>query len=247
MSDDGSATASEVRGHGTYDLKRVIDLGCSLGLLIALSPVLLGIAFAIAVLDGRPVLFIQERAGRDGVPFRMFKFRSMVRDAVRLGREQGIGDGDPFGIVKNDPRITRTGRWLRRTSLDELPQLINVIRGEMSLIGPRPDLVEQAAHYSDSERRRLAVPPGITGYAQVRGRDEIEWPERIALDIWYIEHWSLWLDLKIVCATLTEFGRGEPNPVLDSFNIDRLRQDTSHVAAANPQPASEKDGDGERG
>lgn len=244
---DVSATASTVRGRGAYALKRVLDLGCSLGLLIALSPILLGIAFAIAVLDGRPVLFIQERAGRDGVPFRMFKFRSMVRDAIRLGREQGIGGGDPFGVVKNDPRITRTGRWLRRTSLDELPQLINVIRGEMSLIGPRPDLVEQAAYYSDSERRRLAVRPGITGYAQVRGRDEIEWPERITHDIWYIEHWSLWLDMKIVCATLREFGRAETNPLLDSFNIDRLRQDVSNMAATKPQPASTKDGDGDRG
>ena len=165
----------------------------------------------------------QLRAGKDGKPFGMFKLRTMVQNAVELGRELQLTD-DPFGVIKDDPRITRSGRFLRRTGLDELPQLLNVVRGEMSLVGPRPDLVEQAALYTDDDRRRLSVLPGITGWAQVRGREEISWPERIALDIWYIEHWSLALDLKILLMTVSQFGRDEPEPVEDAMNIERARE-----------------------
>jgi lipopolysaccharide/colanic/teichoic acid biosynthesis glycosyltransferase len=192
-------------------------------LLIALSPVLLGIALWIIADSGRPALIRQRRAGEDGKPFGMFKFRTMVQNAVELGRALQLSD-DPFAVVKDDPRVTRAGRFLRRTGLDELPQLLNVLIGQMSLVGPRPDLVEQAANYVESDRRRLTVLPGITGWSQVQGREEIPWPERIALDIWYIEHWSLWLDLKIVLMTVGQFGRGEPEPVEDTMNIERARE-----------------------
>ena len=192
-------------------------------LLLLLAPLELAIAVWILLDSGRPALMRQLRAGKDGKPFGMFKFRTMVQNAVELGRELQLTD-DPFGVVKDDPRITRSGRFLRRTGLDELPQLLNVVRGEMSLVGPRPDLVEQAALYTDDDRRRLGVLPGITGWAQVRGREEISWPERIALDIWYIEHWSLALDLKILLMTVSQFARDEPEPVEDAMNIERTRE-----------------------
>ena len=190
--------------------------------LVVLSPVLAGIAAWIAKESGRPVLFRQPRAGKDGKPFSMLKFRTMVPDAIEVGRAMGISD-DPFGVVADDPRITRSGRFLRRTSLDELPQLVNVLRGEMSLVGPRPDLLEQVAHYTDSDRRRLAVKPGITGWAQVHGRDEIPWEERFELDAWYVDNWSLALDARIVLATFTQLGRPDPEPVEDTLNIERAK------------------------
>jgi lipopolysaccharide/colanic/teichoic acid biosynthesis glycosyltransferase len=151
----------------------------------------------------------------------MLKFRTMVNDAVEAGKRLGLED--PWGLVPDDPRITRSGRFLRRTSLDELPQLINVLRGEMSLVGPRPDLVDQVANYSERDRRRLAVLPGISGWSQVQGREEIGWPERFEQDAWYIEHWSLGLDLRIFLATFTTLFRPEERPVEDTLNIERAR------------------------
>jgi lipopolysaccharide/colanic/teichoic acid biosynthesis glycosyltransferase len=145
----------------------------------------------------------------------------MVVDAVEAGKRLGLED--PWGLLPDDPRITRSGRFLRRTSLDELPQLINVLKGEMSLVGPRPDLVEQVANYSDRDRRRLAVRPGITGWSQVQGREEIGWPERFEQDAWYIEHWSLRLDARIVLATFTQLFRSGEAPVEDTMNIERAR------------------------
>jgi len=126
--------------------------------------------------------------------------------------------------VRNDPRITRSGRVLRRTGLDELPQLFNVLAGQMSLVGPRPDIPEQAVHYSDHDRLRLRVLPGISGWSQVHGRDEIGWPERIMQDIWYIDHWSLALDARIAWLTIFQFGRDEPDPVFDDMNVERGEQ-----------------------
>jgi lipopolysaccharide/colanic/teichoic acid biosynthesis glycosyltransferase len=190
--------------------------------LIVLSPVLLGLTIWVLIDAGRPVLFVQRRTGRGGREFPMLKFRSMVNDAVRVGQELGVTD-DPHGVVKNDPRITTSGRFLRRSSLDELPQLFNVLVGQMSLVGPRPDIPEQVAHYSEADRRRLEVLPGITGYSQVHGRDEIEWPERIRQDVHYIDTWNLWLDAKLVLQTFTTLGRDEPDPVLDTHNIERAR------------------------
>jgi lipopolysaccharide/colanic/teichoic acid biosynthesis glycosyltransferase len=190
--------------------------------LVVLSPVLAGIAAWIAKESGRPVLFRQPRAGKGGKPFSMLKFRTMVPDAIEVGRELGISD-DPFGVVADDPRITRSGRFLRRTSLDELPQLVNVLRGEMSLVGPRPDLLEQVANYTDGDSRRLAVKPGITGWAQIHGRDEIPWEERFELDAWYVDNWSLPLDARILVATFTQLGRPDPEPVEDTLNIERAK------------------------
>jgi lipopolysaccharide/colanic/teichoic acid biosynthesis glycosyltransferase len=204
-------------------LKAALDRVAALVLLVALSPLLLAIALWVLVDDGRPVLLRQRRAGKDGVPFGMLKFRTMVVDAVEIGRRMKLSE-DPFGIVPDDPRITRSGRFLRRTSLDELPQLVNVLGGQMSIVGPRPDLVEQAANYSDHDRRRLAVRPGITGWSQVHGRDEIGWPERIEQDIWYVEHWSLRLDLRVLLKTVGQFFRPEPQPVEDTMNIERARR-----------------------
>jgi lipopolysaccharide/colanic/teichoic acid biosynthesis glycosyltransferase len=193
---------------------------------VLLSPIFTAISLWILLDDGRPIVLRQARAGRDGKRFAMLKFRTMVRNAIELGRELGLTE-DEFGVVPNDPRVTRSGRFLRRTSLDELPQLLNVLRGEMSLVGPRPDLVEQAAHYTEHDRRRLAVPPGITGWSQVRGRDEIGWPERIEQDLWYIDHWSLALDAKIVLLTFGQLFRGEPQPVEDTMNIERRARQQS--------------------
>jgi lipopolysaccharide/colanic/teichoic acid biosynthesis glycosyltransferase len=189
--------------------------------LIVLSPVLLAISLWIWIDDGRPALLAQERAGKDGRPFRMRKFRTMVVDAIEAGKRLGLED--PWGLMPDDPRITRSGRFLRRTSLDELPQLINVLKGEMSLVGPRPDLVDQVANYSERDRRRLAVLPGITGWSQIHGREEIGWPERFEQDAWYIENWSLLLDAKIVLGTFTTFFRPQEQPVEDTMNIERAR------------------------
>jgi lipopolysaccharide/colanic/teichoic acid biosynthesis glycosyltransferase len=207
-------------------IKRIVDPILAFFLLLLLSPVLLAIALWILLDTGRPVLYSQVRAGKDGKPFRMLKFRTMVQNAVELGREQELSE-DPYGLVPNDPRITRSGRFLRRTSLDELPQLLHVLLGQMSLVGPRPDLVEQVANYDEQDRRRLQVRPGITGWSQVQGRDEIPWPERFEQDAWYVDHWSLRLDLEILLRTLTQPFREEPEPVEDTMNIERARRASS--------------------
>jgi lipopolysaccharide/colanic/teichoic acid biosynthesis glycosyltransferase len=201
-------------------VKWVADRLAAALLLVLLSPLLAAIAVWILLDGGRPVLLAQERVGMDGRRFTMLKFRTMVPNALELAHE--LTD-DPYGVVPDDPRITRPGRFLRRTSLDELPQLWNVLVGRMSLVGPRPDLVEQAANYTDRDRGRLAVEPGITGWSQVNGREEITWPERIEQDLWYIEHWSLRLDAKILLRTFTQLGREEERPVEDEMNIERAR------------------------
>jgi lipopolysaccharide/colanic/teichoic acid biosynthesis glycosyltransferase len=201
-------------------IKRVADRVVSAILLVLLSPLLAAIAFWIVLDGGLPAVLPQERAGKHGRPFRMLKFRTMVQNALELAPDL---TEDPFGVVENDPRVTRPGRFLRRTGLDELPQLWNVVRGEMSLVGPRPDLVEQAANYTHHDRRRLTVEPGITGWSQVNGRESIGWPERIEQDLWYIDHWSLWLDATILWRTFNELGRGGEHPVEDTMNIERRK------------------------
>src|SRR4051794_40120981 len=201
-------------------LKRVLDRVAAFVLLVLFSPFLAAIAVWILVDGGRPAILAQDRAGKDSKTFRMLKYRTMVQNALELAAQ--LTD-DPYGAVEDDPRITRPGSFLRRTGLDELPQLWNVLRGQMSLVGPRPDLVEQAAHYTEHDRRRLAVAPGITGWSQVNGREAIGWPERIEQDIWYIDHWSLRLDLKILWRTFSELGRSGEKPVADTMNIERAR------------------------
>jgi len=203
-------------------VKWVVDRVVAGAGLVVLSPVLAAIWLWVRIDAGRPVFLAQLRAGRNGVPFRLFKVRSMVPNAVEVGQDLGLTE-DPFGVVPGDPRITRSGRILRRTGLDELPQLVNILAGQMSVVGPRPDLVEQVAHYSESDRRRLSVRPGLTGWSQTHGREEIGWPERIEQDLWYIDHWSLWLDAKIVFLTFAQLFRPEPEPVEDEMNIERAR------------------------
>jgi lipopolysaccharide/colanic/teichoic acid biosynthesis glycosyltransferase len=208
--------------------KRVLDPVLAALLALVLSPVLAGIALWILVDSGRPVLFVRPRAGRGGTSFRMLKFRSMVPDALEVGRTLALSE-DPFGLVPDDPRFTRGGRFLRRTGLDELPQLFNVLRGDMSIVGPRPDLVEQAAHYTPEDRRRLLVRPGITGWSQVHGREDMTWPERFQLDAWYLDHWSLWLDARIVVRTVGQLFRPHPVPVVDTLNIERAKANASRT------------------
>ncbi|MEU4619400.1 sugar transferase [Actinoplanes sp. NPDC023801] len=193
-------------------------------MIILLAPVILAVAAWIRISDGKGVLFVQDRAGKDGVPFRMLKFRSMVHNSVALSAQLGIDD--PFGLVENDPRITRCGRFLRRTSLDELPQLINVVTGRMNLVGPRPDVLPQVACYSPQDARRLEVKPGITGWAQVNGRDDIDWAQRFVLDRWYVDNWSPLLDLKILWRTAVSLNRDEPPVHVDQINITRQQAAT---------------------
>jgi lipopolysaccharide/colanic/teichoic acid biosynthesis glycosyltransferase len=174
-------------------VNRALDVaGASLGLVLA-SPFLAASALAIKLEDRGPVLYRQRRVGKDGEDFELLKLRTMVVGAERQGAGWAVNEGDP--------RITRAGRVLRRLSLDELPQLWNVVRGDMSLIGPRPTLRYQVENYTDRQRRRLEVKPGITGWAQIHGRAALPWEERIELDVWYVEHRSARLDVKILLRT----------------------------------------------
>ena len=174
-------------------MNRTFDLALAgLGLVVA-SPLLALAALAVKLEDGGPVLFRQVRVGKDGKDFELLKLRSMVVDAER----QGAG----FAVDRGDARITRVGRVIRRTSIDELPQLWNVVRGDMSVIGPRPTLRYQVERYTERQRRRLEVLPGLTGWAQIHGRTTLPWAERIELDVWYVEHRSPRVDLKILLRT----------------------------------------------
>ena len=182
-------------------VKEIIDQSLGWTVLITLSPWFWLIAGLIRLETPGPAFFRQERIGQDGRPFVAYKFRSMVDHAAGLG----LG----LNVAANDARITRIGKFLRDTSLDELPQLFNVLRGEMSLVGPRPTLAYQVAAYNDFQRRRLLVKPGITGWAQINGRNAIPWEERIRLDVWYVDHWSLRLDFSILRRTLKTWVRKE--------------------------------------
>jgi undecaprenyl phosphate N,N'-diacetylbacillosamine 1-phosphate transferase len=175
-------------------IKRLLDIMVSMAALVILLPLLVVIALAIKIDNPGPVFFRQERAGYRGQPFKIFKFRTMIVGAEKKGAGVFVED--------NDPRITMVGNLLRKISLDELPQLINIFKGEMSLVGPRPTLPYQVENYDQRQRGRLEVKPGITGWAQVNGRSSLTWPERIELDLWYIENQSLWLDLKVLFKTV---------------------------------------------
>ena len=178
---------------GGDSLNRALDVAIAgTGLALA-SPVLALAALAVKLSDGGPVLYKQTRVGKDGHDFELLKLRTMV-----VGAEtRGAG----WAVDRGDPRITRVGRFLRRTSLDELPQLWNVVRGEMSLVGPRPTLRYQVERYTPRQRRRLEVLPGITGWAQIHGRAALSWDDRIELDVWYVEHRSPLTDLLILLRT----------------------------------------------
>ncbi len=182
-----------------HSLRRALDVALAGAGLVATSPALVLAALAVKLGDRGPVFYRQIRVGKDGVDFELLKLRTMVVGA----ESKGAG----FAVNRGDPRITRIGRLLRRTSVDELPQLWNVVRGEMSVIGPRPTLRYQVERYSERQRHRLDVLPGITGWAQVHGRATLPWDERIELDVWYVEHRSPLVDLKILLRTpLALFG-----------------------------------------
>ena len=182
-------------------LTRALDLLVASAALVLSSPILLAALLAIrAETPGDPI-YCQERVGRDGVPFGFLKLRTMVSGAEFIGAGLAIDAGDS--------RVTRVGAFLRRTSLDELPNLVNVLRGEMSIVGPRPTLQHQVDTYTPHQRRRLEVKPGITGWAQVNGRASLPWPERIELDVWYVEHRSPALDVRILARTLRVVFGGE--------------------------------------
>jgi lipopolysaccharide/colanic/teichoic acid biosynthesis glycosyltransferase len=181
---------------------RALDILIAAAGLAVTSPLLALAAVAIRIESPGPVIYRHARVGRHGVPFELWKLRTMVAGAERMGAGLYIED--------RDPRITRTGRLLRRFSLDELPNLVNVLKGDLAIVGPRPTVREQVDRYTEQQRRRLEVKPGITGWAQVNGRASLPWPERIELDVWYVEHRSLWLDLRILARTakLLATGRG---------------------------------------
>ena len=197
--------------------KRIFDFGLSLTGLMMLLPLFALVAVLIKLDSKGPVFFRQQRVGINGRPFVLFKFRSMVFDADKQGS---------IVVKKKDPRITRVGRFLRESSLDELPQLLNILKGEMSLVGPRPTLAYQVERYDQRQMGRLAVRPGVTGWAQVNGRSSLSWPERIELDLWYVENWSFWLDIKIILRTFLVF-----------FDQSKVYREADH------DPISDHDGD----
>lgn len=187
-------------------LKRAVDIVISIIALVLLFPILLGIALILLFTQGRPVFFIQLRPGLHGRAFRMIKFASMTNERDAKGE-----------LLPASQRVTRFGRLLRRTSVDELPELWNVLKGEMSLVGPRPLLMEYLPLYSPQQHRRHLVRPGITGWSQVNGRDALSWNEKFALDLWYVDNHSFWLDCKILFLTIKR--------VIDrKGNIDATKQ-----------------------
>ena len=207
-------------------INRLPDIVLPSMALVVLLPLMAMIAVCTRLTLAGPALFLQERPGLYGRPFRMIKFRSMV-----VGAEQ-MGAG--YGMEKDDPRITPVGRWLRATSFDELPQLWNILIGDMSIVGPRPGLPYQAANYTQEQARRLDVRPGITGWAQIHGRNEIPWSRRIQLDLWYVDSLSFGLDLSIVCKTILVVLSGS------GFRQDQLASDVEDFGIESSQELSSK-------
>jgi lipopolysaccharide/colanic/teichoic acid biosynthesis glycosyltransferase len=181
--------------------QRALDLLIAIPVALVTAPVVALLALAVRLESRGHPLYTQTRVGKDGELFQIYKLRTMVRGAEFTGAGLAIQEGDD--------RITRIGAFLRRYSLDELPNLWNVVQGEMSIVGPRPTLAVQVEQYTDRQRGRLAVKPGMTGWAQINGRASLPWPERIELDLWYVEHRSLWLDLRILARTVRMVFRGD--------------------------------------
>ena len=193
--------------------KRCLDIIVALGAVLFFLPIFILVAILVRVNLGSPVLFLQMRPGLHGKPFFIYKFRSLT-NAVD---EQGM-------LLSDEKRLTSFGNWLRKSSLDEIPQLFNVIKGDMSLVGPRPLLMEYLPLYSSEQARRHDVLPGITGWAQVCGRNAISWEEKFSLDVWYAEHQSFWLDLKILFKTVQRvFSRKGVNKDDASFSMEKFR------------------------
>jgi len=200
-------------------IKRLLDIIFSSLTLILLSPILLIIALLIIIDDGLPIFFKQKRSGKGDIPFKIFKFRSMKNKQVAVPSnshndynwENGVPDSFVFKMSSEDnPNITKIGRFIRKYSLDELPQFINVLKGDMSLVGPRPEILPISDCYNEHQKRRLEVKPGITGWAQANGRSEMNHGEKIKHDLYYVDNFSVWLDIKIVLMTIkiVVLGRG---------------------------------------
>jgi lipopolysaccharide/colanic/teichoic acid biosynthesis glycosyltransferase len=179
-------------------IKRILDLVITIPSIIILSPLLVIVAILIGLNFGSPIIFRQKRPGLHGKPFWVYKFRSMTNE--RNDQDQLLPDGQ---------RMTQLGRFLRATSLDELPEMINVLRGEMSWVGPRPLLMQYLERYSPEQARRHDVLPGITGWAQINGRNALTWEEKFTLDVWYVDHWTIWLDIKILMLSVVKVLRRE--------------------------------------
>lgn len=199
-------------------LKRALDIIGALAALVILSPVIIGVGIVVRVRLGGPVVFSQSRTGRDGAPFTMVKFRTMSTAVDSAGEP-----------LPDDQRLTAFGRALRRTSLDELPELFNVLAGDMSLVGPRPLLEEYTAYFTAAEANRLLVRPGITGLAQVRGRNTVGWDDRLALDVEYVENLSIRSDIRLVLATAAAVLRRDgvvvdPSSAMEDFDVERARR-----------------------
>jgi lipopolysaccharide/colanic/teichoic acid biosynthesis glycosyltransferase len=209
--------------------RRAWDILAGTVLLVLTSPLMLAAAAAIRLDSRGPAFYLQDRIGKDGHPFRLWKFRSMVVGAESMGPGIAVDEGDP--------RITRVGAVLRRLSLDELPNLFNVLRGEMSIIGPRPTVPEQVEQYTPRQRRRLEVKPGITGWAQVNGRASLPWSERIELDIWYVENRSAKVDLRILARTarLLLSGRGLYRGETGGWRPEEARPDAPESTPDAPE------------
>lgn len=182
-------------------LKRILDIFASGIALIVLLPIFAIIGIFIKLDSKGPAFFIQERAGKNGKIFRAYKLRTMIQGADKIKRTIIFGEEDPY--------ITKVGRFIRRTGFDELVQLVNVLKGDISLVGPRPTLPYQIEKYNNIQKRRLSVRPGITGWALINGRNSLTWDKRIELDLWYIKHWSIWLDIKILISTVYVVMKGE--------------------------------------
>jgi lipopolysaccharide/colanic/teichoic acid biosynthesis glycosyltransferase len=195
-----------------FSIKRIFDVIISLISLIVLFPIFTILGVLIKLDSKGPIFFIQERVGKNSKIFKMYKFRTMIINSEKVG----LG----YSVKKDDSRITKVGKYLRLTGIDELPQILNVLKGEMSLVGPRPTLLYQVKKYSYWEKRRLEMRPGITSLMIISGHNKLSWPEKIKTDIYYIGHWSLWLDLKILFRTVwviifTREGIYEDNPKAD--------------------------------
>lgn len=181
-----------------FFIKRLFDILISSCLIVLLSPFFLLVALMVYLSMGRPVIFAQARPGLKGKPFMMYKFRTMTEERDEEGN-----------LLPDEKRLTRLGAFLRSTSLDELPELFNVLKGDMSMVGPRPLLMQYLARYTPEQARRHEVKPGITGWAQVNGRNLLTWEEKFSLDVWYVDNWSLWLDVKILFLTLVKVAKRE--------------------------------------
>ncbi len=193
--------------------KRSLDILLSLTGIVLTSPIMFFTAILIKMDSKGPVFFLQERAGERGRLFKIYKFRTMVEGAEKTG----------YDLVKGDPRITKLGHFLRRWCIDELPQLFNVMKGEMSCVGPRPTLLYQVEQYDDFQRRRLEMKPGMTGLATVKGRNSLSWPERIKWDVWYVDNYSFWLDIKLILQTFSLLRQSDVvyAETTDSFKIKK--------------------------